>query len=318
LRQSDIDREKNVIIEEMNMYADNPARAVGQHFQQLCFLEQTLGHDIIGTKQTVSAMTTADFQRFLGEWYGQQNFVLVLAGDAGVVLRETLLKEIKQCFQKGDRTRGAAQPRKRLGAAPLTTHTLHVAEKKTEQAHFVLGFPAFSCFDDRRYALAVLANILGGNMSSRLFSEVREKRGLCYYVHSDVDLFYDTGIFGASAGVDPQRIEEAIRVTIAQFTQVIDGVQPITPQELSKAKENVAGRFALEFEESESVAQYYGMRYLVHGAVQTPEQTLEKYQAVTLEHVMTVAQELIQPKHLKLALIGPYSDTTPFEQLLSQ
>jgi predicted Zn-dependent peptidase len=131
-------------------------------------------------------------------------------------------------------------------------------------------------------------------------------------------LFYDTGIFGASAGVDPQRIEEAIRVTIAQFTQVIDGVQPITPQELSKAKENVAGRFALEFEESESVAQYYGMRYLVHGAVQTPEQTLEKYQAVTLEHVMTVAQELIQPKHLKLALIGPYSDTTPFEQLLSQ
>jgi predicted Zn-dependent peptidase len=188
--------------------------------------------------------------------------------------------------------------------------------KKTEQAHFIFGFPAFSRMDERRYALTLLGIALGGNMSSRLFTEVREKRGLCYYIHSDVDFYHDTGVFGASAGVDPQRVDEAVKVTREEFIKIREGKDAFSAAELQKAKEYVAGQLILSLEDSESVAQFFGMRQLLHGQVQSPEELLKKYQAVTLEDVRSVAEAIIQPDAARFAIIGPFDKAERFTKIL--
>lgn len=316
LKQEDIDREKGVIIEEMNMYADTPARFVGQVFQHLVFDEKSLGHDIIGTKESVSALDRQDFTGFMSQWYGYQNLVLVLAGDAQAVESSQTLSMVDEYFSKGDGSRQAKKAKENLGPAPLTNNLMKVQQKTTEQAHFILGFPAFDCFDPRRYALSLLGTILGGNMSSRLFSEVREKRGLCYYVHSDVDLFLDAGTFGASAGVDPKRVDEAIKVTCNEFYSILNKTKSITSEELQKAKDYMSGKFVLDLEDSESVAHYYGMRQLVHGEIVTPEEALARYQKVTLDEIEAVAQAVIDPDKIRFTLLGPFEDEERFKKLL--
>jgi predicted Zn-dependent peptidase len=310
LRQADIDREKGVIIEELNMYVDTPASHISNVFDRMMFGSDGLGHDIIGTKDTIRSMTTQHFQDFLNQWYGLENLVLIVAGDAKVVNSESLLAEINQAFAKGQvsqRQTGKQSLKKFLAANPISEQQLQVVHRQTEQAHFILGWPGLKRSDKDRYAGTLLSTILGGNMSSRLFTEVREKRGLCYYVHSDIDTYHNTGVFGAAAGVDPNRVEEALEVTKQQFTDLVSSDQAqITQQELDKAKAYTAGKMALGLEDSESVAQYFGMKQLLEDKITTPAQVLEKIQAVTLDQVQAMAQRLIAPGEMRLAMIGPF------------
>jgi predicted Zn-dependent peptidase len=317
LRQEDIDREKGVIIEEINMYSDMPASHIANLFERMVYNEQSLGHDIIGTKETVSGLTTADFQEHLQRWYGRGNIVLIISGDDRVVKQEKLLEKVDQLFKKGDsKQRLSTSTKEHYGPFPLMTERLLVEERPTEQAHFVFGFPAIRRGDDRRQALSLLSVVLGGNMSSRLFSEVREKRGLCYYVHSDIDFYHDIGLFGGSAGVDPKRVEEAVTVTIAEFSAIADGTKPVTEAELKRAKDYITGKFVLDLEDSESVAQYFGMKELLLGKIETPDELLKKYMAVTLDEVNNLAKDFLMKEQLRFAIIGPFKDKKVFEKLL--
>jgi predicted Zn-dependent peptidase len=317
LRQDDIDREKGVIIEEINMYADAPARHVNDLFDRLMFKGSGLGHDIIGTKETVSEFKTEDFQQFLKQWYGFGNMLLIMAGDEAILNDPETLETVRRLFSKeaGERIKDKVKLQRYLPTQPLSPHRTHVEFKETEQAHFVLGWPALNRTDPRRYALSLLSTVLGGNMSSRLFNEVREKRGLCYYIHADSDLYHDTGVFGGAAGVDPKRVEEALKVSIGQYKAVADGTQPITAHELQKAKDYVAGKMVLGFEDSESVAQYYGMRHLLSGIIEEPEKALEKIKAVTVDEVNQIAEALIKEHELRLAVIGPFKNPEVFEKI---
>ncbi len=318
LRQEDIDREKGVIIEEINMYADMPASHIANLFERMTYDENSLGHDIIGTKQTVSTFTTADFQQHLHKWYGRGNIVLILSGDDRVIKQEKLLAKVDQLFQKGSaKQRLSSAATEHFGLPPLRSERLLVEERQTEQAHFVFGFPAIKRSDDRRQALLLLSVVLGSNMSSRLFSEVREKRGLCYYIHSDIDFYHDIGLFGGSAGVDPKRVEEAVSVTIAEFAAVADGTKPVTAAELQRAKDYITGKFVLDLEDSESVAQYFGMKELLLGEIETPDELLKKYMAVTLDEVNSLAKEFLIRDQLRFAIIGPFKDKGVFEKLLA-
>ena len=317
LRQEDIDREKGVIIEEMNMYADMPSSHIGSLFEEMMYHPDTLGHDVIGIKETVSNLKSEDFQAYLNQWYGLKNVVLVLSGDDEILNQESTIDLVEKMFSKGNVSQRSAESfRDHLGPQPLTDKKLHVEYKKTEQAHFVLGYPCFSRTDDRRYALSLASIVLGGNMSSRLFSEVREKRGLCYYVHADTDFYHDTGLFGGAAGVDPKRVEEAVKVTVQEFLSIADGTKPITAEELQKAKDYISGKFVLDLEDSESVAQYYGMKQLLLGTVETPDELLKKFMVVTLDEVHRVVSQVIQKDQLRFAIIGPFEDKTVFENLL--
>ncbi len=317
LRQDDIDREKGVIVEEINMYADMPSSHIATLFEQMVYPEKTLGHDIIGKKETVTSFTTADFQNHLHNWYGRGNIVLIISGDERVLKQESLLVKVDQLFQKGDATqRLSNKAADHLATAELNDQRLLVERRTTEQAHFVLGYPALKRSDERRPALSLLNVILGGNMSSRLFTEVREKRGLCYYVHSEADFYHDMGLFGASAGVDPKRVEEAITVTLAEFAALADGSKPVTAVELQRAKDYITGKFVLDLEDSESVAQYFGMKQLLLGEIETPDELLKKYLAVTLEEVNALAKEIIVKEKLRFAIIGPFEDKTIFERAM--
>lgn len=308
LRQEDIDRERGVIIEEINMYQDTPMHYIGYLFERMFFAGSGLSHDILGSKKTVSQLDRDDFEHFIQQWYGLGNMTVVVAGDASTVGTKECLDEIKKAFSKKPeqvRPKDKVKINRVIGSeSPVAPKSLHLQTKDTEQAHFILGWPSLNRRDPKKHALSLLRVILGGNMSSRLFTEVREKRGLCYYVRSDVDYFHDSGVFGASAGVDPNRIEEALEVVIAEFYDLVKDKKPVTTDELSRAKEYLTGSIVLGLEDSRSVAQYFGLKRVLTDEIETPEESLKKIQAVTLADIKAIAKQLVVESELRLALIG--------------
>ena len=317
LRQDDIDREKGVILEEINMYEDTPMRHIGDVFEQMFYHGSPLGRDVIGTDKTVTTFQAKDFQNYLDTWYGLKNMVVLIVGDAEVVGKSEMVDQVTKMFSKGEIVKRRTPEALDLKANPISSeHTLQIVHKKTEQAHFILGFPGIKRTDPDRYALSVLSTALGGNMSSRLFTEVREKRGLCYYVHSDSDSYAETGFFGAAAGVDPQRVDEAIRVTLEEFTQLREKSHAMSNDEIKRAKDFTIGNLILGMEDSQNVALAYGMKLLLEGKILTLDEIISKIQDVTTEDVERVVERLIQPKQVRLAMIGPFEDEDRFRKLV--
>jgi len=318
LKEEDVKREKGVIIEEMNMYADTPSRQVGNIFNKMVFKNTGLGHDILGTKETVMGITRADFEAFLSQWYGLPNMVLVLAGRAEDVEDEKLHKKIEDLFQKnrGERVEKRADLEPHFFNGELAKERLLLEYKKTQQAHFVLGWKSLERGHKDRYILAVASAILGGNMSSRLFSEIREKRGLSYYVRSEVDQYHDAGIFGAAAGVDPERVEEAISVAIQEFKDLANGQKPVTELELKKAQEYLIGSTILSLEDSSSVAQFYGLRKILTNKIDTLEDVMKNIQLVSVDDIQRVIGNIVNDSEVRLAVIGPYRNKSKFKALI--
>ena len=319
LKQEDIDREKGVIIEEINMYEDMPMRQVGNIFERMIFKGSSLGHDILGSKETVNSLKTAHFKRFLKQWYGLGNMLLVLAGDPDIVSSKETKQQVLDAFSKetGVRALGKFDVRSKISKkGPWSPYKLEVTYKKTEQAHLVLGWPGIERSSKKKHLLSLASVIMGGNMSSRLFTEVREQRGLCYYLRTDTDFYHDTGVFGASAGVTPTRIYEAIEVIKEEFIQVADGTRLFTEEELESAKEYLIGTMTLSFEDSRSVAQYYGMRQLLNGQIEEPTAIVEKIRSATLEEVNTIVAQLITKGDMRLAVVGPFKARKKFQAFI--
>ncbi len=320
LRQDDIDREKGVIVEEMNMYEDMPMRQVENIFERMIFAGTSLGHDILGTKETVNSFTTADFKQFLSRWYGLENMLLILAGDPSVVESQATKEMVTKAFAKdgGKRTAGKCDVTTISDTkGKWTEDKLHVLYKKTEQAHLVMAWPSIARSDKRRTALMLADVIMGGNMSSRLFTEIREQRGLCYYVRSGTDFFHETGSFAASAGVAPKRIFEALTVIKEEFEQASDGTRPFTKEEFESAKEYLIGSMTLDFEDSRSVAQFYGIRELLLNESKDPSDVIAKIKATTLAEVQAVFSEIVKTGEARLAVVGPYKSAEEFEKFVA-
>jgi predicted Zn-dependent peptidase len=319
LRQEDIDREKGVIIEELNMYVDSPMRHIANLFDRMVYHGSGLSHDIIGNKETIRAIQSADFRQFLMQWYGLSNMVLVVAGKEEIVESASTLDLIREKFSKEteERIKNRVKIDNLISPNPISQEKLHVEFRQTEQAHLVLGWPSIKRHDDRKYMLSLLSIIMGGNMSSRLFDEVREKRALCYYVNSDVDQFHDGGTFGASAGVDPKRVEEALKVIANEFRAIIDATKPITQLELQRAKDYLIGKMVLNFENSGAIAQYYGLKQLLLGEIEPFEDVVAKVKAVTLEDVNSLAKALIMENQMRLAVIGPFKEKEKFSKIIA-
>lgn len=323
LRHADMEREKGVIVEEIHMYEDTPMRHIGDIFENVMFAGSPLGRDVIGSEETVREFTRKDFERHLATWYGLKNVCFVIAGDSGVVSDKKLLMKIEKAFAKQSPQRSTEPTQnyvRKLVDNPLSQdHKLRVEYKDTQQAHFIMAFPGVKRTDPDKYALSILATLLGGNMSSRLFTEVREKRGLCYYVHSEMDSYHETGLFGASAGVDPARVDEAVKVVREQLLLLLSDKKghQISLGEVERAKSHVVGSTILQFEDCQTVAQSYAMGKLLQDHVETVEDKLKKLQAVSLDDVRRVAKRLVKPEDLYFALIGPYKDAGRFAKIFS-
>jgi predicted Zn-dependent peptidase len=307
LDADEIDREKGVIVEEMNMYADTPRSYVGNVWERHLYGDQPLGRDIIGTEETVRAATRDTFLGFLNRWYRPERTIVGLGGNIGDGLSERLELLLGDVPQEPT---GAPDA---VVAAPAES-SVRIHTKQSDQAHIVIGAPSYPTGHPDRYALQLLSTVLGGGMSSRLFTEVRERRGLAYYVFCGNSSYADTGAIAAQAGVDLTRIDDAIETIVRELREIV--ATPVPPEELEKARAFSKGRFVLGLESPHATIMFGLRRELLEGGAVEPEEILAGLDAVTVDDVHRVAADLLGGD-LRLALIGPFDDPSRFEKLLA-
>ncbi|MBM2820546.1 MAG: peptidase protein [Candidatus Berkelbacteria bacterium] len=322
----EIEKEKGVIIEEINMYQDTPQAFIVDLAKQLFYKDQSLGRPVTGEKETVRSITRQDLLKFRDSFYSPDNMIITVAGGPLTSLENTRDKslgagkngidwegKIKEYF---DKIKTKKQGEYEKVYENQTKPESLVYFKKTDQAHLVLGFRTLPRTDKRRPIMKVLNNLLGETMSSRLFTEVREKRGLAYYISSDIADFCDAGVLGVSAGVDINRAEEAVKVILDEFTKV--KTEKVSPEELKRSKENMKGRLYLGLEESFAVADFLAEQQLFWEKIDDPEELVKKYEKVTAEDILNFAQKHFTSKNLNLAIIGPFKDKQKFQSILDK
>ncbi len=306
----EIEREKGVILEEMNMYQDTPRDHIGAVYEDLMFGDNPLGWEVLGTKETIKAATRETFLGYVGEWYTPERMVIGISGMVGDDLTPTLEELLGEMSPNGNRAPAPAELDRTPGPHVSVQH------KDADQAHLILGVPSYPLEHPDRYALQLLSAVLGSGMSSRLFLEVRERRGLAYYVQGMNHSYTDAGSLFAQAGVDIKRIDEAIKVIVEQFARMAD--EQVGAEELEKSRAMIKGRFVLRTEGPQGLLMYGLNREVLEGRALEPDELLERIDAVTAEDVQRVAQELIAQDKLHLAVIGPFEDDERFVKLLDR
>jgi predicted Zn-dependent peptidase len=305
--EEEIEREKGVIVEEMNMYFDTPRDFIGSLYESLLYGDQPLGWDVLGRKETIQGATRETFTSYVDRWYRPERMVVGLGGQIGDGLIEKL-EELLGDIEEGET--GAPQP----VVIPENGSPLKVHSKKSDQAHLIIGARAYPLGHPDRYALQLLATVLGGGMSSRLFTEVRERRGLAYYVFCSNGAYTDAGSLHTQSGVDISRVEDAVTTIRDELRKIAD--EPVPADELEKARSFSKGRFVLSLESPHGTILFGLRREVLEGQAEEPEAVLAGLDAVTAEDVQRVAQDILG-KRLHLALIGPFDEPERFEPLLA-
>jgi predicted Zn-dependent peptidase len=302
----EIEREKGVIVEEMNMYYDTPRDYIGGVYENLLWGDQPLGRDIIGTKETIRDATRETFTGYLDRWYKPSRMVLGVAGRIGDGLLERA-QELLGDLEDGET--GEPEP-----TAPYANGRVRVETKQSEQAHVSLGVHSIPLDHPDRWPLHLLATALGGGMSSRLFSEVRERKGLAYYVYGLNHSYTDAGTLYSQAGVDIARIEDAVATIAGELRKI--AAEPLPAEELEKARAFAKGRFVLQLESPQGLMMFGLRKEVLEHRLPDPDEVLSGIDAVGSEDVARVASELISSDRFRLAVIGPFDDPTRFEPLL--
>lgn len=298
LDKPELEREKGVIVEEINMYQDSPRAVVGNLLEEIMWPKQALGRDIAGTPQTVTKFTQAMFRSYLERHYQTGN---IIVGISGRYDRKKLNSLIKKYWDK--------IPAKKFNGWDKsknhqTSPRVAVKFKDTQQAHFDLGFKSFGYDDKRGRIAAVLSSLLGGGMSSRLFTEIREKRGLAYYVRAGQSAYIDTGVFDVSAGVQVGKLEEAVTVTLEELDKLKTG--DISDKELVKAKEYLKGRTTIYLEDNQARLDWFLEQTAFKKEVKTPAEVFKEIDSVTKAEIAKIARDLFTPEKLSFAVVGPY------------
>jgi predicted Zn-dependent peptidase len=289
------------------MYYDTPRDYIGGVYESLMYGDQPLGWDIIGRKETVRAATRETFSDYLGRWYKPERMVVGVGGQVGddlLPMLERLLGDLPD--EPAKATLETPSPN---GDARVKLH-----QKESDQAHVIIGAPSYPMTHPDRYVLQLLATVLGGGMSSRLWTEVRERRGLGYYVFGTNYSYTDAGSLYAQSGVDIARIDDAVTTIVDQLKRIAD--EPVPPDELEKARNFAKGRFVLQLESPHGTIMFGLRREVLEGRATEPSEVLEGLDAVTAEDVQRVAQDVLGGDGLKLAAIGPFDDPDRFERLL--
>jgi predicted Zn-dependent peptidase len=304
---SEIDREKGVIVEEMKMRTDTPRDHVGAVYEELLYGNQPLGWEILGREETIRAANRDTFLTYVDRWYRPERMVVGVGGRIG----DGLIGRLESLL-------GDIEPRETGTPAPvdlsLNGNSVALHTQDSDQAHLILGARSYPMGHPDRYALQLLSVILGGGMSSRLFTEVRERRGLAYYVFAGNHSYTDAGSFAAQAGVDLNRIDDAVSTIVRELRAIAS--DPVPAEELEKARSFSKGRFALQLESPHGTVMFGLRREVLLGEAEEPEETIAGINAVTVEDVQRVAQDVIG-RRLFLALVGPFDDPARFEILIA-
>ena len=313
LKEEEIAREKGTILQEIAMYEDTPIMHINDVFENLVFKGNSLGWDTAGTQESVKSIMRDDFLRYRKIHYYPGNMLVTVVG--GVTEREAL--ELTDKYFGSFRF---SRPSGRQVIANIQSGQIKpqvkVKTKKTDQAHLILGFRGEGREYKGKYAQAVLATILGGGMSSRLFIEIRERRGLAYSVKTGFERYQEVGYLETYAGVNLAKVDEAIRVMLSEHSKLSNSKLEISKSELTKAKEYLKGLATLALEDTKAVSAFYADQALFLKKVENPEKIFAKIDKVTEEDVVAEARSLFIPSRLNLAIIGPYTDESRFERLL--
>lgn len=306
--QNEINKERGAIIEENNMHNDDPMWKVHELWSELLYGDQPAGWGIGGRKEVINRLKREDFIKYHESQYVASNIVLVISG--AINEKETLNK-IKQLF----RNIKINHSFKKLSVKELQKKPeALVFYRTTDQTNIVLGVRAYSLWDKRRYSLQVLATILGGGISSRLFQSIRERLGAVYHVGTESEFLTDHGYLVTSAGINNKKVSLVISEILKEYKRI--KIEKINNAELSKAKERLRGGLILSIETSDELASFYGSQEIIKKNIIKPEDIIKEIMAVTSNDILEVANDIFKPEKLNLALIGPFKDKKPFVNLL--
>jgi predicted Zn-dependent peptidase len=306
LDPADVETERGVILEEIAMHEDEPGDEVHDIFTEAIFGDQPLGRLISGTEDSITSMTRTQINGFYRRRYTAPNIVVAAAGN---LEHATVVRLVRKALVgTGLDSAPAAPAAPRVGAKRIRTEKPHavVRNRDTEQAHVVLGGIGIGRGDERRFALGVLNNVLGGGMSSRLFQEIREKRGLAYSVYSYASQYADAGVFGVYAGCAPGKVEEVLDLIRAELARV--AAHGVTAEEIARGKGMVKGSFVLGLEDTGSRMSRLAKSELLYGDLMTVDGLLARVDAVTADEVNTVAAQMLD-QHMTLAVVGPFDES---------
>jgi predicted Zn-dependent peptidase len=305
---AEFEKERYVIGEELNMIYDSPDSWANVLLDQVLWPNHPLGHNIVGTAESLTSLSRDALTAYFGAGYHPQNALVAIGGafDPDKILAE--VTALLDDWQPGD------VPPFEPAASPQTQARWHVEDRPIEQGHLCLALPGLSRRDPDRYALSVLNAVLGEGMSSRLFLNIREEKGLAYAVDSSLNLLQDTGSLAIYAGVDPDRAQEALQAILDELDRL--RTEPVPPAELHKVKEYLKGRLVLGLEDSFSRAAWVAYQALFLEDIKSPEEVLQAYNAVTAEDVLAVAQKVITPSAYNLAVVGPFGEGEGLGRLL--
>lgn len=298
-RPVSIEKERRVVVEEIRMYQDTPRKHVWDNFYRLLYPNNSLGWPITGPEKTVLSLKRNNFLSYMKRFYSAPNTIIVIAGN---VHEKQAIEKVKKYFKRIPKGKASLFP-------PVVDAQkkprVHVEYKKIDQAHLVLGVNAYSASDPRRYALEVLAAIMGGYFSSRLMLSVRDKLGLAYYVGCDVNQHEDVGTFSAYAGLNLKNVNVGISAIMKEFKKILK--TPISQQEIDDAKSHIEGALSLQIEASDNVAMHAGWSEVLSGKIETPEEYMKHIRKVNADDLRATAQDLLKPERLNLAIIGPFT-----------
>ncbi|MCP6719261.1 MAG: insulinase family protein [Patescibacteria group bacterium] len=308
LPKKEIEKEKGVIIEEINMRYDNPMSHIHTLWSKLLYGDQPAGWDISGTKESVGNVTKADLVDYMKKQYVASNTIVCVAGKVNNALA---LKKVKEYFSKikvSDPVKSPKVIEKQLKPKVI------FQKRKTDQTHLYLGFRSYNLFHPQKYAQKVLTVILGGMMSSRLFIEIREKLGAAYYINTETYSDPDTGYLVTRAGVDNKKVKIVISAILKEYKKMSN--KKVSPKELKKAKDHIKGKTALLLESSDARASFYAHQELLEKRILTTKEIFTRIDKITPNDILKVAKDIFQPQKLNLALIGSFKDKSEFEKIL--
>lgn len=300
----EMEKEKGVIIEEINMYEDMPNRHVQDLMMSLLYGDQPAGWNIAGEKKNITGMKREDFVKYKKEHYVPKVTTIVVAGQ---VSEKEALKEVKKIFENLKNTKKVGK--KKVIESQKSPKVL-VKYKDTDQTHFVLGMRTYDLFNKNNATLSLLSGVLGGGMSSRLFQKLREEMGVGYYVRAYNDAYTDHGFFQISAGVDNKRIDEVINAVLEECRKL--KIYEVDEEELEKTKECLIGNMKLSLESSDDIANFYGGQELLKKKIVLAEEKAKELRKVTARDIKDMANKVFINKNLNLALIGPFKEEKNF------
>lgn len=297
-KKEEVEKERNVIFQEIDMRKDNSRLNVQEIMEGLFFGDQPVGWDIAGDKKSVARIKREDIVKYEAENYLSENMIVVVAGNFE---KKSVFKKIDKAF--GRTKKGERKSFEKADNRQKETR-VKIINKETDQTHLAIAVRAYDMYNEKRYALGLLSTLLGGNSSSRLFMEIREKRGLAYYVYSWADQLMDCGYLGMAAGVPHKKLEEAVKNIVSICSKIKNG--DISQEDIDFAKSYMRGQTALRFEESDEIANFVAGQELFYNEIKQPAELLKKIEAVKKEDVFKVAKELFKPENFSLSVVGKH------------